>query len=154
MQLIAQKNKIKWMIVGAVTLVCVLIFLCRIPGLRGFRWLATDLFIGSGFGIVLSVSASMGVTVLQSIAPMDASVAAIINPIMAMFARGLIIRTVVMLVSAVALLVAYIMLKKVAAKKACCDLTEESVAQELSEEPVAEKESAAAEETVTAEADV
>lgn len=124
--ILAQKENIKKAIVGVIVVLCVLIFLLRIPGMRGFRWLATDLFIGSGFSIVWCVVTSMGTTLLEGVVSFDATLAGIVNPILTLFAKGLIIRTAIMLASAVVLLVVYIIIKKALAKKACC--VEEEVA--------------------------
>lgn len=110
LQIIARRKAIKWAIVGAIAVLGVLIFLCRLPGLRGFRWLATDLFVGSGFGIVICVALLVGRNPLLGM--MDKQVAGIVGSLLSVFSTGVIVRTVVMLVFAVALLVAYIFLKK------------------------------------------
>ena len=45
LEILANREKINLALMAAVAVLALLIFICRIPGLRGFRWLATILFI-------------------------------------------------------------------------------------------------------------
>lgn len=116
LQIVARRNAIKWAMIGVVFLLSALIFVCRLPGLRGFRWLATDLFAGSGFGVIISVALLVLRPMLLS--SMDKQIVGAAGSILSVFTTGMIIRTAVMLVSAVGMLVAYIFVKKALAKKA------------------------------------
>lgn len=116
LKIIGRRNAIKWAMIGVVFLLSALIFVCRLPGLRGFRWLATDLFVGSGFGVVISVALLVLRPMLLS--SMDKQIVGVAGSILSVFTTGMIIRTAVMLVSAVGMLVAYIFVKKALAKKA------------------------------------
>lgn len=116
LQIIARKDSIKAVYVGAVAILCILIFLCRIPGYRGFRWLATDLFVGGGFCALQSAGLLVAAPMVKGLIP-DASIAGLAAGLLTRFTTGVAVRTGVMLVCAVALLVAYIFIKKALAKK-------------------------------------
>lgn len=116
-QVIAQRQSIKLAIIGAIVVLSLLIFLCRIPGLRGMRWLATNLFIGTGFNAIITAVVSMGSAALESIISVDEMLSSVLDPILSVFSRGMLIRTCVMLGSAVVLLVAYLVIKAIRKKK-------------------------------------
>lgn len=118
LQVIARKDAIKAAYVGTVAVFCILIFLCRLPGYRGFRWLATDLFVGGGFCALQSAGLLIAVPALQGGLAMDPAITAVVKKLLTTFATGVAVRTAIMLVCAVALLVAYIFIKKALAKKA------------------------------------
>lgn len=118
LQIIALKDTIKALYVGMIAVLCILIFLCRLPGYRGFRWLATDLFVGGGFCALQSVGLLIAVPALQGGLAMDPAITAMVKKLLTTFATGVAVRTAIMLVCAVALLVAYIFIKKALAKKA------------------------------------
>ncbi len=117
-KIIAKKNLIKLAIIGAIVLLSGLIFVCRLCGFRGFRWLAVDLFVGAGFGILFCVGLLFGASMLDTLAAGEPIVGALVDSLLSVFTTGMIIRTVVMLLSAVGLLLAYIFIKKALAKKA------------------------------------
>lgn len=142
LQIIAYKDTIKLALVGAVALIAVLIFVFRLPGFRGFRWLATDLFIGTAFNGLICGGLNMGGSIVGQMLGDNASVMGAVSSLMSAFATGMIIRTVVMLVCAVGLLVAYIFIKKALARKAEAKLIvdaaleEEAVTAETANEEV------------------
>ena len=147
-QILANVGAIKAIIVAAIVVTCGLIFLCRLPGFRGFRWLATDLFVGSGFGILISAAFGIVRTAVIAMIPSQEMLGGLAESLLSKMSAGLWIRTGVMLLCAVALLVAYIFVKKALAKKTAA--AEEAVAEvveEGSEEPEQLCESAEAEET-------
>lgn len=131
-KILDQKDNIKLAIAGVVFLLTVLIFLCRLPGLRGFRWVATDLFIGSGFGILLCVGLLTGSSNVGALVGDNAQIAGIVESLLSAFTTGMMVRTGVMLISAVGLLVAYIFIKKARKKKLAKN--------QLEVEPIAETE--------------
>ena len=45
LNILEKKDTIELVTVGVIAALCVLIFLCRLWGFRGFRWLAVDLFV-------------------------------------------------------------------------------------------------------------
>lgn len=140
-QILANVGTIKAIIVAVIVVISGLIFLCRLPGFRGFRWLATDLFIGSGFGLLTCAGLSVARSAVVAMIPSQEMVGDLVGSFLSKFATGLWIRTGVMVASAVVLLVAYILIKKYLAQKAA--------AKEL---PAAEETSEiAAEDTETAE---
>ncbi len=117
LQVIARKDAIQAVYVGTVAVLCILIFLCRLPGYRGFRWLATDLFVGGGFCALQSVGLLVAAPMLKNITG-EPTFDALIASLATKFTTGVAVRTGVMLVCAVALLVAYIFIKKALDKKA------------------------------------
>ena len=117
-QIIAKKNALRLAIIGAIVLISALIFLCRLCGFRGFRWLAVDLFVGAGFGGVFCAALLVGVPMLKESMADNAIVSGLVGSLMSAFTTGMIVRTVVMLVSGGVLLAGYIILKKHRAKKA------------------------------------
>lgn len=147
-QILASVGTIKVIIVAVIVVISGLIFLCRLPGFRGFRWLATDLFVGSGFGILISAAFGIVRTAVITMIPSQEMLGGLAESLLSKMSAGLWIRTGVMLLCAVALLVAYIFVKKALAKKTAA--AEEAVAEvveEVSEEPEQLCESAEAEET-------
>lgn len=116
-KIIAKKNLIKLAIVGVIVLLSGLVFVCRLCGFRGFRWLAVDLFVGAGFGILICAGLLFGASMLDTVVAGEPIVGALVGTLLSAFTKGMIIRTVVMLLSAVGLLLAYIFIKKALAKK-------------------------------------
>ena len=114
--ILAKKNQIKGTIVGIIVVLSVLIFALRYPGLRGMRWLSTDLFTAGGFNVLICVvlgiasSAVKGITAGMN-AIEGAAVDGIIGMLLSQLTKGMIIRTVIIFVAAIALLVGYILLK-------------------------------------------
>jgi len=149
LQILAQKDTIKLAIIGVIVVLSALIFVFRIPGLRGFRWLAVDLFVAGGINAFTTIGLLVSKTAVGEIAKeAGAQVAGIVGALLSDFTVGMLVRTVVMLVAGGALLTVYILIKKCKAKKLN---TEEISAEETSveEAPVAE---AAAQLTETEEA--
>lgn len=129
-KIIARKNSIKLAVIGIIVLLSGLIFLCRLPGLRGFRWLATDLFVGAGFCLLQSIGLLLGGSFIRGMLESEPQIAGLIGTLMSKFTVGVTVRTVVMLLAAVGLLVAYIFIKKARAKKQTCTVCSEEVAAE------------------------
>lgn len=121
-ELLTQKDQFRNAIFGAIVLLSLLIFLLRLPGFRGLRWLSSDLFTATGLNAVLCVvlflSSSAiigladGIELLETI-----NVNAMIRSILTIFTRGVMLRTVAMLVAAVVLMVLYVILKTIRQKK-------------------------------------
>ncbi len=134
LQVIARKDAIKAAYVGMIAIVCILIFLCRLPGFRGLRWLATDLFIGGGFCALQSVGLLIAVPTIQGGLAMDQTITALIKNLLKTLTTGVTVRTVVMLVAGAGLLVAYIYIRKALARKANAQLCENIPLADPSEE--------------------
>lgn len=132
LQILAKKDTIKLAVVGVIVVLSALIFVCRIPGLRGFRWLATNLFVGGGFGAFTTVGLLISKSAVGEIAQQSgAQVAGVVGALLSDFTGGMLVRTIVMLASGGALLTVYILLKKLTAKKL-------EAAQHTEEQPVEE----------------
>jgi len=119
---LAMKNMAKLAFVGVIVLLSVLIFLCRIPGFRGLRWLSTNLFTAGGANIAACVFLNLGTSVVTGIVNVEElefiKIGDVISNLLSAFTKGVTVRTIVMLAAAVVLLVAYILLKVFRRKKA------------------------------------
>lgn len=156
---LAKKNQIKGAIVGIIVLLSALIFGLRYPGLRGMRWLASNLFTAGGFNVlicvVLGLSASAVKGVTAGINAMDGSpIEGIIGMMLGQLSKGVIIRTAIIFVAAIALLVGYILLKPFVRKKKAAKVVETDAEETIPETvpafepaPVAVEQEVAAEES-------
>ena len=122
LELLAQKNAFKLSIVGAIVLLSLLIFLLRLPGFRGFRWLSVDLFVAGGFGAVICVILNFGSAVVlglveEATGQNAAAVNDIVGNILSAFTKGVMVRTVIIFVAAIVLMAVYILLKVLRKKK-------------------------------------
>lgn len=128
MNILAMKNTIKLAIIGVIVVLSGLIFACRIPGLRGFRWLAVNLFVGGGLNLLTTVGLFVSKTAVGEIAKQaGAQAASLIGSLLGAFTNGMLVRTLVMLVAGGGLLTAYILLKKARAKKMAAEATLEAL---------------------------
>lgn len=139
-EILAAKNKIKGAIVGAIVLISLLIFGLRYPGFRGLRWLSTNLFTAGGLNVVICLVLGAGSTAALGVdAGMNAigggPAAGIISALLSQLTMGLVIRTVIIFVAAIALLVGYILLKTFVRKRKAVK-NAEPVAAEIVSEPV------------------
>lgn len=135
-EILAKKNQIKGAIVGMIVLISALIFALRYPGFRGMRWLATNLFVAGGFNVIIclvmgTASAAYKGTTEGINAIAGTVVDGIIGMILSQLAKGVILRTVIIFVAAIALLVGYILLKMFVRKKkaAAAPVAEEIIPQ-------------------------
>lgn len=147
LQILAQKDMIMLAIIGVIVVISALIFVCRIPGLRGFRWLAVNLFVGGGFNAFTSVGLLVSKSAVSQIAEeAGPQIAGIIGSLLGDFTTGMFIRTAVMLVSGGALLTVYILIKKAKAKKlTAAEQAEALVVEEAPAEETPAEENAAEE---------
>lgn len=117
-EIIAMKNTIKLAVIGVIVLLSVLIFVCRIPRLRGFRWLAVNLFIGGGFAALVTSGLMAGKSAIGEFTKeADAQLAGLVESLVGAFANGMLVRTIVMLVAGGVLLTAYILINRFRTKK-------------------------------------
>ncbi len=116
-EILAKKNTIKLAIIGVLVVLSGLIFLCRLPQLRGFKWLAVDLFIGGGFNALTSVGLLVSASAVEQIAADNALLGGLVGSLLSELTTGMWVRTGVMLVFAGGLLAAYIFVKKARAQK-------------------------------------
>ncbi len=118
MDILAMKNTIKLAVIGGIVVLSGLIFACRIPGLRGFRWLAVDLFVGGGINLFTTIGLLISKSAVGQIAKeAGAQVAGLIGSLLSAFTTGMLVRTLMMLVFGGGMLTAYILLKKMKEKK-------------------------------------
>ena len=118
MNILEMKNTIKLAIIGVIVVLSGLIFVCRIPGMRGFRWLAVDLFVAGGLNLLTSVGLLFSKSAVGEIAKeAGVQIANMVGSLLSTFTGGILIRAVVMLVAGGGLLTTYIFIKKAKAKK-------------------------------------
>lgn len=120
--MLAQRDNMKLAIVGAIVLLSLLIFLLRIPGFRGFRWLSVDLFVAGGFGALVCVALKLGSSAITGLVneleELDiVGLKDIILNIVSAFTGGVVIRTGIILAAAVVLMIVYILIKVLRKKK-------------------------------------
>ena len=138
MQILEMKKTIKMAIIGVIVVLSGLIFVCRIPGMRGFRWLAVDLFVAGGLNLLTTVGLMASKSAVGEIAKeAGAQVANLVGSLLGAFANGMLIRTIVMLLAGGGLLTVYILIKKAKAKKLAAVAIQEElpVAEMVAEEP-------------------
>lgn len=135
MSLISQIDTIKLSYVGILVFLSLLIFVCRLFGWRGFRWLSTDLFIAGGLNIFVCTGLTLSTSVATSLLSGDPVGGLVIDTFLPVLARGVYIRTGIMIVSAIALLVIYLYIKKSLAKKATLPASETSIELGLANNP-------------------
>ena len=123
LELLAQRDAFKLIIVAAIVLLSLLIFLFRIPGFRGFRWLSVDLFVAGGFGALICIALHLGSSVamgmLENVAELEMlAVNDVVKNVLSAFTRGVTIRTAIIFAAAVVLMIVYVLIKKLREKKA------------------------------------
>ena len=115
---IVQAKNIRFGIVGGLVALALLIFLCRLPGWRGFRWVSVDLFIGGGILVLQCLGVLLtGGLLTQFFTEDDALVGALAGSLMGTVSSGLLIRTGVILGLAIVLMVIYCKIKKARQQK-------------------------------------
>ena len=117
LRLISQIDEIKLSYLGVLVFLSLLIFVCRLHGWRGFRWLSTNLFIAGGLNTFVCAALALGSSIIAGLLGSDPISGLVVNTLLPAFAQGVYIRTGIMIVSAIALLAIYLYIKKSAAKK-------------------------------------
>lgn len=135
MSIIGNTGSIKISVIATLIVIAALIFVCRLSGFKGVRWLSVDLFVASGFLALVCAGLGFGVGAIEQYIPRETARA--IEGLLNTFKTGVFVRSAVVLVAAVALIVAYVFIKKALAKKAAAVVSENVV---LPEELVVENE--------------
>lgn len=118
LEILAMKDTIKLIVIGAIVLLSGLVFVCRLPNLRGFRWLAIDLFVGGGVGAFVTVGLLVSKSAVGEIAKQaSAQIAGAVGSLLGAFTTGMLVRSLVMLAFGGAMLTAHILLNKLKAKR-------------------------------------
>lgn len=118
MGILAMKDSVELAVIGVIVLLSVLIFVCRIPGLRGFRWLAVDLFVAGGMNALTTAGLLVSQSVVGEIVQQtDAQLVGLVGSLLSAFTDGMLVRTLVMFFAAAILLVIYLLIKKLRTKK-------------------------------------
>lgn len=118
LEVLQNLDTIKLSLIATLVVLSGLIFVCRLFGFRGFRWLSVDLFVATGLSALICIGLSLGTSLMGALVA-DSPIAGLFaGELMSSLVSGVYIRTGVMLVAAVGLLVAYIFIKKNRAKKA------------------------------------
>lgn len=124
LEILANRNTIKLVIIGVIVLLSALIFVCRLWGFRGFRWLAVDLFVAAGIGLLPGIGLLVSSSVLNDLMAENEMLSALVGSLVASLASGMLLRAGIMLLSGGVLLTAYILIKKAKAKK-CLNIKNE-----------------------------
>lgn len=112
MDVICNTDIIKLSFVIEIVVLSALIFVCRLPGFRGIRWLSVDLFVAFGLAVVPCVAVAIAPGVLTMLAEGNVLASMMIQEFWGVFSVGVYVRTAVLLVSAIVLLVLYKVVKK------------------------------------------
>lgn len=118
LEILAKKDTIKMLVVGAIVLLSALIFACRIPDWKGFRWLALDMFIGGGISLLTGSCLLASKSAMGEVAELaGAQLAGAVGSLLGSFAGGVLIRALVILAFGGVMLGARILINKLKAKK-------------------------------------
>lgn len=117
LNILEQTDTIKLSFVMVIVVLSALIFVCRLFGFRGFRWLSVDLFVASGFSALTCAGLAMSASAVEMLVGESQMAALFVGKLITGFSNGVYIRTGIMLASAIVLLVVYILIKKAIAKK-------------------------------------
>lgn len=111
LQILEKKKTIELALVGVLAVLSGLIFLCRLEGFRGFRWLAVDLFIGGGFNGLVWLGLTVSSAAITGILSENA-LGTVVGAMLTAFSKALLLRAIIILAVGGALLAAYILIKK------------------------------------------
>lgn len=117
LQALKQVDIIKLSFVMMLVVLSGLVFVCRLWGFRGIRWLSVDLFVATGFSGMVCLGLGMSSSLIGMLAAEEPLLGVVATQVLSVVATGTYIRTAIMLVAAIGLLVAYIFIKKAIAKK-------------------------------------
>ncbi len=112
LEVLRNVNTIKFSFVAVLVVLSGLIFVCRLFGFRGFRWLSVDLFVATGLSALVCIGLTLSTSLVGALVG-DSPVAGLFaGELISSFTSGVYIRTGIMLIAAIGLLVAYIFIKK------------------------------------------
>lgn len=109
---VAKATTIKTVIIIAIILISAAIFACRLYDLKGFKWIAIDLFVASGLLLLVSVGIIIAAPIIS------ASAGGLAGPFVSAFSNGIVIRLLVMIVVGIVLLVASKYIRRAVIKRA------------------------------------
>lgn len=130
LQALKQVDIIKLSFVMVLVVLSGLVFVCRLWGFRGIRWLSVDLFVATGLSGMVCLGLGMSSSLIGMLAAEEPLLGVVATQVLSVVATGTYIRTAIMLVAAIGLLVGYIFIKKAIAKKQAA-----SIASALPAEP-------------------
>ena len=134
LDILGMLDVIMWSFIGTIVFFALLIFVFRLPGFRGVRWLSVDLLVASILSGVICVPLITTPALLTGLASGNPMVSTLLGAVTVNFATGMLIRTIIMFVFGIGLLVAYIFIKKALKKKKVSAV----VVMPVTETPVAE----------------
>ncbi len=129
-----QIGKVKPAFIGAVVVLSLLIFVCRLFGFRGFRWLSVDLFIATGLSGIACLPLALSEQVMEVAMGENEALALISENLMSNLTQGVYIRTGILLLAAIALMVTYCIVRKKLRQKQECQQYTQTVAQEFTQD--------------------
>jgi len=113
--MVVQKEQIEMAVILGLSLLAILIFVCRLPGFRGVRWLATDLYIAAVFLALQTALLAFGTNLIEGLLS-EMPFRSLIMQVVATLANSVGIWTVIVAVLAVLLTVVYSLIHKAAQK--------------------------------------
>lgn len=114
-KLVTQKGELERVVYIALAILAVLIFLFRLPGFKGLRWLATDLYIAGAVLVLQCLAVTLGGEFVAGLFSQNV-IGMLIAPLVDALSGGMILRTAIVLGAAVLLTVAYCVIRKLRKK--------------------------------------
>ncbi len=105
-------DMIKLSYVAVIIVLSALVFVCRIPGFRGLRWIAVDLFVATGLSALVCAGLSFIPAALGTLTEGQPALAVLAQEFVDAFTVGVYVRTGIMLVAGVGMLLLYLFIKK------------------------------------------
>lgn len=112
-----QLDTIKMTYIIAIVVLSVLVFVCRLHGYRGFRWLAVDLFVATGFSALVCFALPLVPALIVPMLEGQTGLVQLAAEFLKAFTVGVYIRTGIMLLAGVGMLAIYLLIKKKLAQK-------------------------------------
>lgn len=117
LDLFKQVDMIKLSYIVFIFVLSALVFVCRLHGFRGFRWIAVDLFVATGFSVLVCVGLPAVPAMLEMMLEGQTAIVDLAMEFLEGFTMGVYIRTGIMLVAGVGMLMLYLLVKKKLAQK-------------------------------------
>lgn len=117
LEIFNQTDAIKMAYIRIIIVIATLVFVCRLHGFRGFRWLAVDLFVATVFSGLICAALPFVPAAIETLTEGQPAIGNLAIEFLGDFSMGVYIRTGIMLLSGVAMLVIYLIVKKELAQK-------------------------------------
>lgn len=137
--ILGHRLDIDLILIGACVFLALLIFLFRLPGFRGFRWLATILYITGIANAMVGGSLMLVSGTAISLLPEDmAGLSGVLELLITKFANGILIQAGIMLGIAIVFTVIYAIIKRAIKKRKAAKAAKAAAELDAAQAPVAE----------------